>query len=345
MTNAQEAQHGRSLAATVAFMGGEFPQALLAGHRRFRAGRMKVDGGALAALAHGQAPRAMVIGCCDSRATPEFVFGATPGALFVLRTVAAWVAPRARARAFAHGAQVVHDADAPYANGAHAQAAYAHDARAQNSYAQDAGGAAAPCAALALEYAVRRLRVPHIVVLGHSDCGGVRAALAPQTAGLRDPLATRGLGTLHEALKELGGGDGDGYNAVNASHVADGNGVTGVANATGGADVTGADVGTRDAWQARGEHFAVARSLENVRGFAFVDDAVRAGALSLHGAWFDIGRCALHILNPRTGALEEAPSPASPSPSPSPSPPSSSPSSPSPQPSPQPSHAARSYAS
>lgn len=36
----------------------------------------------------GQRPRAMVIGCCDSRVDPVSLFGAEPGELFMLRNVA-----------------------------------------------------------------------------------------------------------------------------------------------------------------------------------------------------------------------------------------------------------------
>ena len=74
----------------------------------------------------------MVIGCCDSRVSPEVIFDAGPGELFVVRNVANLVP--------------VYQPDA------------------------DAHGVSA-----ALEYAVQVLRVKHIVVLGHAQCGGIRA--------------------------------------------------------------------------------------------------------------------------------------------------------------------------
>jgi carbonic anhydrase len=37
-----------------------------------------------------------------------------------------------------------------------------------------------------LQYAVEVLKVKHVMVVGHYDCGGVRAALAPQNLGLID---------------------------------------------------------------------------------------------------------------------------------------------------------------
>ena len=74
----------------------------------------------------------MVIGCSDSRVSPEVIFDAEPGELFVVRNVANLVPP----------------------------------------YAPD--GAAHGVSA-ALEFGVQVLRVKHIVVLGHAQCGGVKA--------------------------------------------------------------------------------------------------------------------------------------------------------------------------
>lgn len=69
---------------------------LLAGYRQYRQQRYSVHGRRLAQLARlGQAPHAMVIGCCDSRAAPEVIFSADPGDLFVLRNVANVVPPHA----------------------------------------------------------------------------------------------------------------------------------------------------------------------------------------------------------------------------------------------------------
>ena len=74
----------------------------------------------------------MVIGCCDSRVSPEVIFDAGPGELFVMRNIANLV-PVYQPDANAHGVSA------------------------------------------ALEYAVSVLRVKHIVVLGHAQCGGIRA--------------------------------------------------------------------------------------------------------------------------------------------------------------------------
>src|SRR5262249_6184333 len=82
--------------------------------------------------ATGQRPEAMIIGCCDSRVSPEVIFDAHPGELFVVRNVANLVPPYSPT-GLTHGISA------------------------------------------ALEFAVVGLKVKHIVVMGHSRCGGVRA--------------------------------------------------------------------------------------------------------------------------------------------------------------------------
>src|SRR5690349_2293855 len=111
----------------------QFPQQLIDGYRAFLIGRLRHEQDRYRDLGEsGQSPRIMVIGCCDSRVSPEVIFDARPGELFVVRNVANIVPP------------------------------YAPDGRAHGVSA-------------ALEYAVGELKVRHIVVLGHAQCGGVKA--------------------------------------------------------------------------------------------------------------------------------------------------------------------------
>src|SRR5918992_3377509 len=120
------------------------PERLVDGYRAFLGERFPRERDRFAVLAEaGQRPEVMVIGCCDSRVSPEVIFDAGPGELFVVRNVANLVPP----------------------------------------YAPD-GDYHGPSAAL--EFGVQALKVKHIVVLGHADCGGIRAyadEAAPLSAG------------------------------------------------------------------------------------------------------------------------------------------------------------------
>jgi carbonic anhydrase len=110
-----------------------FPQQLIDGYRAFLIGRLRHEQDRYRSLAEsGQSPQIMVIGCCDSRVSPEVIFDARPGELFVVRNVANIVPP------------------------------YAPDERAHGVSA-------------ALEFGVGALKVRHIVVLGHAQCGGIKA--------------------------------------------------------------------------------------------------------------------------------------------------------------------------
>ncbi len=116
----------------------KFPSRLLQGYDNFVNGRLTVEADRYAHLAtEGQSPKVMVIGCCDSRCSPEVIFDAGPGELFVVRNVANLVPP--------------------YKKG--------------ENDSNDFHGTSA-----ALEFAVMALRVEHIVVMGHARCGGIRAA-------------------------------------------------------------------------------------------------------------------------------------------------------------------------
>lgn len=66
---------------------------LLQGYRRFRANRFDTARERWQELAEGQAPRAIVIACCDSRADPATIFDTSPGEIFVVRNVANLVPP------------------------------------------------------------------------------------------------------------------------------------------------------------------------------------------------------------------------------------------------------------
>src|SRR5690349_20887138 len=70
-----------------------FPKSLLDGYRTFRTQRLPTEQSRYRELSvRGQSPEIMVIGCCDSRVSPEVIFDAGPGELFVVRNVANLVA-------------------------------------------------------------------------------------------------------------------------------------------------------------------------------------------------------------------------------------------------------------
>src|SRR5436309_10629858 len=121
-----------------------FPQHLLEGYRTFTSQRLPTEQSRYRELAErGQSPEVMVIGSSASRVSPEAIFDAGPGELFVVRNIANLVP--------------VYQPD----SGAHGVSA-------------------------ALEYAVSVLRVKHILVLGHAQCGGIRAfidKIEPLAAG------------------------------------------------------------------------------------------------------------------------------------------------------------------
>jgi carbonic anhydrase len=71
-----------------------FPHRLVEGYRQFAEGRLRHEQDRYRELAEGgQSPEVMVIGCCDSRVSPEVIFDARPGELFVVRNVANIVPP------------------------------------------------------------------------------------------------------------------------------------------------------------------------------------------------------------------------------------------------------------
>ena len=66
-----------------------FPERLTKGYRAFLEGRFAVERGRYQSLAgSGQSPSIMVIGCVDSRVSPEVIFDAAPGEILVARNVA-----------------------------------------------------------------------------------------------------------------------------------------------------------------------------------------------------------------------------------------------------------------
>ncbi|WP_111537826.1 carbonic anhydrase [Palleronia aestuarii] len=123
-----------------------------------------------------------------------------------------------------------------------------------------------------VEYAVTALRVAHVIVLGHSRCGGVQGCYsmcsgdAPELEE-KTSFVGRWMDILRPAYETLP--DADEATRLTAL-----------------------------------EHEAVRVSLRNLMTFPFVREAVEAGTLTLHGLFNDIAEGSLWTLDPPTGAFQ-----------------------------------------
>jgi carbonic anhydrase len=110
----------------------------------------------------------------------------------------------------------------------------------------------------AVEYAVTTLKVAHIIVLGHSNCGGVNGCYhmcngsAPELEQ-KTSFVGRWMDILRPAYERI------------------------------------SDKGTEEEQIAALEREGVLESLNNLLSFPFVKEAVDAETLSIHGLWNDIG--------------------------------------------------------
>jgi carbonic anhydrase len=207
-----------------------FPQKLIDGYRTFASQRLPTEQSRYRELSErGQSPEVMVIGCCDSRVSPEVIFDAGPGELFVVRNIANLV-PVYQPDENAHGVSA------------------------------------------ALEYAVNVLRVKHIVVLGHAQCGGIRAFI--------------------DKIEPLSPGDFIGkWMAMFIKP---------------GEVVEQRDHESMQHFVERIEKAAVFRSLENLMTFPFVRSRVEQGDMRLHGAYFGVAEGSLFVLDQATKQFASA---------------------------------------
>ena len=206
------------------------PSHLVAGYETFLTGRFSGEHDEFRELAErGQRPATMIIGCCDSRVSPEAIFDAGPGELFVLRNVANLIPP--------------YEPDDHY-----------HGASA------------------ALEYAVMSLKVQHIVVLGHAQCGGV-AAFAASLANPDTPPLSEG-DFIGRWIKMLGPA----------------------------AERAGARPKTLDRnYLERLEFEAIKQGLRNLRSFPWIRTLETRHYLHLHGAYFGVMDGRLLALDEESG--------------------------------------------
>jgi carbonic anhydrase len=119
----------------------------------------------------------------------------------------------------------------------------------------------------ALEYAVNVLKVQHIVVMGHGGCGGVQASLAGGDNPLIGEFVTPWVSLLDQARDRV---------------------------------LESGSINPQFSLELEG----IETSLKNLMSFPFVEKAVSAGELELHGAWFAIKHGELHWRNAKTGRFE-----------------------------------------
>jgi carbonic anhydrase len=122
----------------------------------------------------------------------------------------------------------------------------------------------------AIEFGVTGLKVKHIVVLGHAQCGGISAALRGGDLGMS------GRSFVDDWVNIIS----DARDQVVAEAPSDP--------------------------QTALELIAIKVSLENLRSFPFIADREATGALKLHGAYFGISEGVLHVLDEASGQFSPA---------------------------------------
>lgn len=120
----------------------------------------------------------------------------------------------------------------------------------------------------AIEFGVLGLEVRHIVVLGHAQCGGIKASLSGSDLGVNGPsFVDKWMGLISEARDQVLS--------------------------------TGTDDPQHDL-----ELETVKVSIANLRSFPFIAEREQSGILKLHGAYFGIAEGRLHVLDEEAGVFE-----------------------------------------
>jgi len=124
----------------------------------------------------------------------------------------------------------------------------------------------------ALEFAVCHLGVEHIIVLGHSQCGGIGALMEGGCDCKGSGFISRWMSIANSARERVL------------------------------AELPGKDPQLQ---QLAAEQAAILLSLENLRSFPWIDDRVAAGTLSLHGWYFNLTVGELMEYVPEQGTFEK----------------------------------------
>ncbi len=114
----------------------------------------------------------------------------------------------------------------------------------------------------AIEFAIKHLKVPHVIVMGHSRCGGIRALMEGRHEGMTHKFIDPWMAIMAAAREEVA------HNYPDAS---------------------------LDDQCALCERAAIGVSLANLMTFPFVKRAVESGDIHLHGWYFDMEHGELFI--------------------------------------------------
>jgi len=119
----------------------------------------------------------------------------------------------------------------------------------------------------AIEFAVRALKIEHIIVMGHARCGGVRALLGAHEGDFIGPWMR-----IAEPARDIA--------------------------------ISRAGDQSPDVIQRVAEHETLKISLANLRTFPWIRDALRAGKLKLHGWYYDLDSGELQELDETSGEFQ-----------------------------------------
>ena len=203
-------------------------ESFISGFKRFQENWLGSDKTLFNSLRKGQNPKAMLIGCSDSRVDPAILTDCDPGELFVVRNVANLVPP-CEPDAGRHGVSA------------------------------------------ALEYAVCHLKVEHIIVMGHSQCGGIKGLMDGICDCNADSFIGSWVSIAHPAKRQVL----DEFPDISA-----------------------------EIQYYACEKAAIMLSLENLMTFPWVRQRVEDGTLALHGWYFDLQAGTLSGVSPLSNNFE-----------------------------------------
>jgi len=119
-----------------------------------------------------------------------------------------------------------------------------------------------------IEFAVKALGIANIVIMGHGRCGGIKAALNPDSSPLDSgDFIGKWMSMLGDLPSQLGQ----------------------------------SSLLTASERQTALERISIRNSIANLRTFPYVADLEAQGKLAVHGAWFDISTGELWVMDYASG--------------------------------------------